>query len=96
MKPKNKTRISVKEFVAQTQDTNQTQTADPNSTTGGVPLVWGGYDYPHCGRCPHCGHEPWQWPWQQWPYTPLQKWTYPWQPCQYTGTCNGSTASIKN
>ena len=66
MKPKNKTRISVKEFVAQTQDTNQTQTADPNSTTGGVPLVWGGYDYPQCRCCPYCGRAPWQ----QWPCNP--------------------------
>ena len=86
MKLKNKTRISVKEFVAQTQDTNQTQTADPNNTTGGTQVCL--HHWLPTGCCPHCGREPWQWPytwpWQQWP----------WQPWQYTGTCNGSTVSI--
>ena len=89
MKPKNKTRISVKEFVAQTQDTNQTQTADPNSTTGGVPLVWGGYDCPHCGRGPHCGREPWQWP-----FIPYQIWPWITTGSTVNNAKDGSTFSI--
>ena len=89
MKPKNKTRISVKEFVAQTQDTNQTQTADPNNTTGGTQVCL--HHWLPTGCCPCCRRGWYTW---QWPFIPYQIWPWITTGSTVNNAKDGSTFSI--